>query len=145
MEKESMVKCLKFALLGVALILSGCATDYYSYQGGQVITGTGGAAKNVNGVDLWITGSPPRPFQVIGYITDSRPGGPPSMAMRDGAVASEAKAKGGDGVIMNSDDSQLVGMYNLTNVNRVYNSLYSSSMTMPITRRTGTYFVIKYR
>jgi hypothetical protein len=67
------------------------------------------------------------------------------MAMRDGAVASEARAKGGDGVIMNSDDSQLVGMYNLTNVNAVYNSLYSSSMTMPITRRNGTYFVIKYR
>jgi hypothetical protein len=138
------MKHLKFALLGVTLILSACATDYYTYQGAPVVTGNGGAAKNVNGVDLWITGSPPRRFQIIGYITDSRSGGPIPMAMRDSAVASEARAKGGDGVIMDSDNSQLVGMANMTNVNAVYNNLYGTSVTVPIMRRDGTYYVIKY-
>jgi hypothetical protein len=139
-----MTKYLKLALLGVTLILSACATDYYTYQGAPVTTGTGGAAKNVNGIDLWIMGTPPRKFRIIGYITDSRPGGPIPMAMRDGAIASEARAKGGDAVIMNSDNSQLMGMANMTNVNAVYNSLYSTSVTMPIIRRNGTYYVIKY-
>jgi hypothetical protein len=138
------MKHIKFALLGVALIVSACATNYYSYQGSGVMVGTGGASKNVNGIDLWITGSPPRRFQIIGYITDSRPGGPIPMAMRDSAVASEARAKGGDGVIMNSDHSQLVGIADMTNVNAVYNSLYGTSVTMPIMRRDGTYYVIKY-
>jgi hypothetical protein len=126
-----MKKHLKFGLLGITLILSACATDYYTYQGAPVMTGKGGASKNVDGVDLWITGSPPRRFQIIGYITDSRPGGPIPMATRDSAVASEARAKGGDGVIMNSDNSQLVGMANMTNVNAVYNNLYGTSLTMP--------------
>jgi hypothetical protein len=139
-----MTKHLKFAFLGITFILSACATDYYTYQGAPIMTGKGGAAKNVDGVDLWIMGSPPRRFQIIGYITDSRPGGPIPIAMRDSAVASEARAKGGDAVIMNSDSSQLVGMANMTNVNAVYNSLYGTSVTVPIMRRDGTYYEITY-
>jgi hypothetical protein len=67
--------------------------------------GQGGAAKTINGVDIWQIGTPPRKFQIIGFIEDSRPGGPPSMAQRDGALAAVAKAHGGDGVLIQSDCS----------------------------------------
>jgi hypothetical protein len=35
--------------------------------------GQGGAAKTINGVDIWQIGTPPRKFQIIGFIEDSRP------------------------------------------------------------------------
>ena len=138
------MKNLKFALLGMTLILSACATDYYTYQGAPVMTGTGGATKNVNGVDLWITGTPPRKFRVIGYITDSRPGRGIAMMERDGAIAAEAKAKGGDGVLMNTDNEQVMGAVSLTSVNTFYHNAFINSTAMPITRRNSTFYVIKY-
>jgi hypothetical protein len=108
------------------------------------MTGTGGASKMINGVELWLTGSPPRRFQIIGYITDSRPGGPPSMAMRDGAVAAEARAKGGDGVLMHSDDSQYMGTVSTASVSMIGSTAFGHGASVPITRRNGTYYVIKY-
>jgi len=42
--------------------------------------GKGDASKNVNGVDIWLVGTPLRKFKIIGYITDSRPAGPATMA-----------------------------------------------------------------
>jgi hypothetical protein len=32
------------------------------------------AAKNIDGVDIWLTGTLPRKYKIICYITDSRPG-----------------------------------------------------------------------
>jgi hypothetical protein len=34
--------------------------------------GTGGEKKTVDGIDFWANGAPPRKFQIIGFITDSR-------------------------------------------------------------------------
>ena len=71
---------IKFILLAAVVSLTGCATDYYTYSGSPVIQGHGGASKRVDGIDLWVIGTPPRKFQVIGYIEDSRPGGPIPVA-----------------------------------------------------------------
>ena len=38
------------------------------------------ASKNINEVDIWFVGTPLRKFKIIGYITDSRPAGPATMA-----------------------------------------------------------------
>jgi len=65
--------------------------------GSGIYEGKGGASKNVNGVDIWLVGTPPRKFRIIGYITDSRPGGLIPMARRDADLAAEAKKNGGDG------------------------------------------------
>jgi hypothetical protein len=65
--------------------------------GSGIYEGKGGASKNVNGVDIWLVGTPPRKFRIIGYITDSRPDGLIPMARRDADLAAEAKKNGGDG------------------------------------------------
>jgi hypothetical protein len=54
------------------------------------------------------------------------------MAMRDGAIASEARAKGGDGVIMNSDNSNLAAV------------VTGNTAVIPVYRRSSTFYVIKY-
>jgi len=66
------MKYIKLILLGAILALSGCSITYYTYSGSPVYTGQGGASKNVNGVDFWVMGTPPRKFRIIGYIEDSR-------------------------------------------------------------------------
>jgi hypothetical protein len=75
------------ALVVLTLSCVGCSTNYYTYSGSGVYEGKGGAAKNINGIDIWLVGTPPRKFRIIGYITDSRPGRGIAMAMRDSDIA----------------------------------------------------------
>lgn len=109
------MKYLRFILVGAIVALAGCATEYYSYSGSPVIQGQGGASKRVGGIDLWIMGTPYCKFRVIGYLTDSRPGGPIPMATRDGQLAAKVRAAGGDGLIMHSDQSNYVGTFTTAN------------------------------
>jgi hypothetical protein len=49
-------------LLCLTILFAACATDYYTYSGSQIYQGQGGASKRINGVDLWIVGTPPRDY-----------------------------------------------------------------------------------
>jgi hypothetical protein len=135
-------------LAAIALLLFGCATDYYPYQGGSPMVGQGGAAKTINGVDIWQIGTPPRKFQIIGFIEDSRPGGPPSMAQRDGALATVAKAHGGDGVLIQSDAVQYLGTFTTGNAATTLTNASAfttgTAISAPMVRREGRFYVIKY-
>jgi hypothetical protein len=144
--KAWFLRTAVFAAFG--LVLSGCVTDYYPYQGGSPMMGQGGAAKTINGVDIWQIGTPPRRFQIIGFIEDSRPGGPPSMAQRDSALAAAAKAHGGDGVLIQSDAVQYLGTVTTGSASTTYGntSAFTTGTTFsaPMVRREGRFFVIKY-
>jgi hypothetical protein len=143
-------------IAALTLLLSGCSTDYYAYQGGGPMIGQGGASKRIDGVDIWLFGAPPRKFQIIGYIEDSRPGGPPSMAQRNPKLAATAKQQGGDGVLIQSDAAQYMGSITtgnaFTTVNGGFygNGFNGSALTTgtlvsaPMIRREGRFFVIKY-
>jgi hypothetical protein len=131
-----------------ALAFSACSTEYMTYSGSPVMVGQGGASKNVGGIDFWAYGTPNRPYQIIGYIEDSRPGGPPAMAARIGAVAAKARAAGADGIIINSDSSQFVGTFSHGSFNGWSNG-YSFGgsgfgTTMAMSRRNSTFLAIKY-
>jgi hypothetical protein len=92
------------------LAFAGCAdTEFYSYSGSGVYMGTGDASRNINGIDLWVTGTPPRKFRIIGYITDERLGGPIAMAGRDRGMEAEAKRAGGDGLLLTGDQTNFMG------------------------------------
>src|SRR5260221_1849939 len=106
---------INFIALAIVVALAGCATEYYTYSGSPVIQGQGGASKRVGGVDLWVIGTPPRKFRVIGYLTDSRPGGPIPMAARDGQLAEKGTTAEAAGLIMNSDLSRYMGTFTTTN------------------------------
>jgi len=144
-------------MAGLALFSVGCSsTQYFPYSGSGQFVGNGGAALRMNGVDLWINGSPPRKFYVVGYIEDVRPGGPGPMSMRNYRLTEKAHAAGGDAVLVLSDQSQYVGTFSsgnaFTTVNAsVYgNNIFGSALTtgsafsMPMFRREGRYYVIKY-
>lgn len=137
--------------LALALLFSlcaSCSTNYYTYSGSGIYQGRGGASKNVDGVDIWLDGSPPRKFKIIGYITDSRPGGPLPMAMRDSDLAAAARKNGGDGILLKAEQADFLGTYSTANATAVTNgnltTAFGSGVSVPIVRREGQYYVIKY-
>ena len=145
------------ALLSTALLLAGCSwTDYYPYHGGGPLIGQGGAAKRIEGVDIWLTGSPPRKFQIIGYVEDTRSGKMLAMSTRDRRLAEKAKLYGGDGVLIQSDTVTNMGSVSSGNAftslngaaygNTFYGSALTTgtSITTSIIWREGRFFVIKY-
>jgi hypothetical protein len=150
------------ALFGIVLSVFtlGCSSSYYTYSGSGVLIGHGGASKNVDGIDLWVVGTPPRKFRIIGYIEDSRPGGPIPMAARNPQLAALVRQRGGDGLLLNSDTTQVMGSFStasatatgwgsattfggVTNFNGGANA-FGTGMAVPILRREGRFYVIKY-
>lgn len=137
-------------LLALALLaFAGCAdTEFYSYSGSGVYMGTGGASRNINGIDLWVTGTPPRKFRIIGYITDERLGAPIAMAGRDRGMATEAKRAGGDGLLLTGDQTNFMGSMTTGNASSFVtgNTLTTTgtATTLPIIQRQARYYVIKY-
>jgi hypothetical protein len=81
-------------------------------------------------------------------ITDSRPGGPIPMAMRDSDLVAEAKKSGGDRILLKAEQADFVGTYSTGNTTAVttgnVTTAFGSGVTVPIIRREGQYFVIKY-
>jgi hypothetical protein len=112
------------------------------------VEGRGGTKKIVDGVDVWTFGDPPRRFQVLGIIQDNRPGGIIPMAQMKHDIIAKARQSGGDAVIFASSASQLQGYYTAGSATAYgygnYASAFGSSTTVPITRRSSAYVVIKY-
>jgi hypothetical protein len=154
------MKHIRSMLLAATLALAACSTTYYTYSGSPVYTGQGGASKNVNGIDFWVIGTPPRKFRIIGYIEDSRKRGLIENATRDPNVADKAKAAGGDAVIRTGDFEQYVGTvssatgnaYTTGNASFVGNTAQFNASTtasgtavsIPIFWHNSQYLVIKY-
>jgi hypothetical protein len=137
------------AALGIALAFPACvSTNYSAYSGSPVLKGQGGASRNVIGIDFWVYGAPNRPYRIIGYIEDSRPGGVVSMAGRDKGIAAQARAAGADGIIINSDNKEFMGTVSNGFVNGwTYGTGFGASgfgTTVPVMRRNSTYLAIKY-
>src|SRR5260221_12506093 len=135
------------AFVLLPILYSGCSTNYYTYSGSGIYQGRGGASKNVDGVDIWLDGTPPRKFKIIGYISDSRPGGPIPMAMRDSDLAAAAKKNGGDGILLKAEQSDFLGTYSTGNATAFASgnvaTAVGSSVSVPIVRREVQIFVIK--
>jgi hypothetical protein len=128
----------------------GCAnTEFQAWEGrNSVVEGRGGTHKVVDGMDVWTYGDPPRRFQVLGIIQDNRPGGLIPMAQMKHDIVAKARQSGGDAVILVSSQSQLAGYYTSGGATAYgygnFASAYGSSTTVPITRNTATFVVIKY-
>jgi len=141
----------RFALLlAVPLLCASCTTtDFQSWEGrNSIVEGHGGTRKVIDGMDVWTHGDPPRRFKVLGIIEDERPGGLIPMAQLKHDIVQKARRNGGDAVIFVSSQSQLAGYYTAGSASAYsyggYGSAFGSSTTVPITRRSSTYVVIKY-
>ena len=154
-------------LFGAALILTSCtSTDFQAWEGrtALVVEGHGGTRKIVDGVDVWMNGDPPRKFQVLGLVEDQRPGGIIPTARLKHDVVRKVRQYGGNAAILISSVSQLQGYYSTATANtNLYGNIYGyrygntcsgsyagsarsfgSSTTVPITRRSPKFLVIKY-
>jgi len=137
-------------LLVVSFVCASCTvTDFQAWEGrNSVVEGRGGIKKVVDGMDVWTYGDPPRRFQVLGIIQDERPGGIIPMAQLKHDIVQKARAAGGNAVIFVSSESQLAGYYTAGSAS-AYSygrsaTAFGSSTTVPLTRRSSTYVVIRY-
>ena len=138
---KRMIHRLGF-VLAVALLSVGCtSTDFQSWEGrNSVVVGHGGTRKVVDGMDVCTFGDPPRRFRVLGIIQDERPGGRLYIAELNHDVVQKAREQGGNAVILVSSASQLRGYY----TNGTASAYGFDATTVPITRRSSTYVVIRY-
>jgi hypothetical protein len=70
------------------------------------------------------------------------------MAGRNADMAAAAKRNGGDALLLNADQSNLVATYSTANATAVSSgnttTAFGSGISVPIIRRGGRYYVIKY-
>lgn len=106
------ISCITLALaLAWAPILSapavaGAKIDFAIYEGPpKITTGEGGTKVTKNGIDYWTTGTPPRRYQIIGFVQDKRDELMDSgHAIGSPSIASKVKRAGGHAVIVESQD-----------------------------------------
>lgn len=106
-------------LCGVGfLVLTSCAhvrQQFAAYEGPQsIMRGEGGTKVVYDGVDLWTTGTPPRSYQVVGVLTDTRRDQRFSAASFGSDVATEVRKVGGTAIILVSESSQFLGTVTTT-------------------------------
>jgi hypothetical protein len=102
------------ALAVCAYAAPALASDFLAYEGRDAIhEGRGGERKTVDGVDFWMTGEPPRRYQVLGSIVDRRHQsgliGLARMSALDHDMAKIAKTAGGDAVILEGEGTDVIG------------------------------------
>lgn len=111
-KRVAIVLISSLALLGPPS--AALASDFVAYEGKDAIQeGTGGEKKTVDGIDFWSNGAPPRKFQLLGFITDSRLKtgliGMFRMSGLESSIAKEAKKANGDAVILADSESETTG------------------------------------
>ncbi len=92
--------CIRSLLaVGGVLLLGACTqTRYYPFVGANEQQGHGIAARRIiNGIDVWSDGTPPRKYEVIGVVYDSRSGFFRDSILKD--VTRKAKRMGGQGIL----------------------------------------------
>ena len=148
-----MMRCMIYRALLLLAFMLACAscttTEFQSWEGrNSIVEGRGGTRKVVDGMDVWTYGDPPRRFKVLGIIQDERPGGLIPMSQLKHDIVQKARETGGNAVIFVSSESQLAGYYTAGNVSTYrygrYGSAFGSATTVPITRRSSTYVVVRY-
>lgn len=101
-------------MLSTALLATAPATakpKFAAYEGPDSIkTGEGGTRVTKGGVDFWTTGSPPRKYQIIGIMTDSRYNWERS-AIGSAGVAKQVLGLGGDAVVLLGQKDKSSGVY----------------------------------
>jgi hypothetical protein len=137
------------------------AQEFLPYEGKNTIQeGEGGTKKVVDGVDFWADGAPPRPFKLLGYISDRRHKtgliGMIRMSGLESDVAKLAKENGGDAVILVSSEAETVGTVgsgygqaqgtaNTAGGNTVmHGSGWSTGTSAAVQKQQSKYAVVKY-
>jgi hypothetical protein len=133
------------------------APEFLAYEGRNAIhEGQGGEKKTVDGIDFWSNGDPPHRFKVLGSLTDRRHEtgliGMVRMSTLDSDIARAARVAGGDAVILQSEDDDVVGAtgfatsdFNGTSTYGGFHGFGSTSgFTRQVRKHEARYIVVKY-
>jgi hypothetical protein len=153
--QDGTMKTLRLATLALCLLAAPAlaAPEFLRYYGKDALQeGRGGEMKQVEGVDFWENGTPPRHFEIIGFLKDRRHKTGVFGAMRmsglEKAIAKAAKEAGGDGVILIGSDTEVTG-YATTGQAQATGygnnvQAYGSSMSSPVAKQNSRFAVIRY-
>jgi hypothetical protein len=102
-------------LLCLAALSSATAFEYISYDGRDAMqaAGPGGEKKIVDGIDFWMSGTPTKPYQILGSITDERPTNMGIFGLifnLNRSVINQVKKVGGDAVVLAVSQDKVVGV-----------------------------------
>jgi len=95
-----------FAVFTATILFCGCSSSpkFTQYHGSEVVQGTGGSDRAVDGIDFWETGTPLQKYRILGTIDENHEGGKGLSALfgtdRDEAIAKIARQQGGDAIII---------------------------------------------
>jgi hypothetical protein len=151
------------------VVMTGCAlynhTEFTEYRGPSEFQGQGGTVRTVDGIDIWQTGTPNRKFKILGLIDQSHYDNHTlisviASATKDSELIKEAKAHGGDAVIILGSSSAITGFTTSVDVQGTQSgtvtgygnvgyysgssSAYGTAYTHANTRSDKTVAVIKY-
>ena len=113
------MRMVLIALASIGVSTAAMAGVQFSiYDGPNAVqTGTGGAKIVKNGVDFWTEGTPPRRYQVLGFLTDTRRDGALSRnAIGSSGLAKRVRAAGGDALIVANQSSEAAGVVAMVNL-----------------------------
>lgn len=137
-------------LIAIALALSATTAyakqEYAAYEGLDAIQqGRGGSKITKNGIDYWTNGTPPRRFQVLGFLTDARKDRAfDGNVVGSKSVAEKALKAGGDAVVFLGADTRAAGVVGTANVYGQGNMAFGNSFGRVVNRTTTQMLVIKY-
>lgn len=99
----------------IAALFAGCASvDYRPYEGKQsIVQGEGGTKDIVDGVEFWMTGTPPHKFKMLGIANGAIGAGYGADGMIQSGIAGKVKELGGNAAILitgNTSGGPVMGM-----------------------------------
>ena len=117
----------------MVMVSSSCSTNRATeWRDSNIYQGDGGAVETIDGMDVWVKGTPDRKFKVIAFIDHShRTGGLNglinSMSWKTGAVK-KAKKLGGEAIIISTRYRELRG-FSTTGNAQITGTRSSASVT----------------
>lgn len=105
MKRASMAGLLLACCLGLAACIQ---APIRRHEGEPVLRhGQGGAREHVDGVDIWMRGEPPRPYEVLAYTSVETPEGWIGERILLSRVASRVREAGGDAALLDAQRTRL--------------------------------------
>jgi hypothetical protein len=138
--RKSILSALAILLVAVSTPASSRGR-FIAYTGDNAVhTGTGGTSLNLDGVEFWTGGTPTRRFEILGTLTDERYSSVTTPdAVGSASLARQARALGGDGLIVASRRERSDGFFgNWTGGDTI--SLSGSRVSLT----TTTFAVVRY-
>lgn len=128
---------IRLLLIGMVVLLASCANTevakYAAAPGKEILIGQGGAFETTSqggrNIDLWVEGSPNRPFKILARAKSTYSYGTADREMARNAAKSQiveaAIANGGDAVVFGNESVQSIGTVYLpgaqtTNISPTY-------------------------